>query len=96
MVGKYVSLTESYKSLSEALVHAGIANRVRIDVKYFDAETLEISADAKKNLAGVDGILVPGGFGERGTEGMINAVEYARSAAVPYLCLLYTSPSPRD
>ena len=85
MVGKYVSLTESYKSLSEALVHAGIANRVRIDVKYFDAETLEISADAKKNLAGVDGILVPGGFGERGTEGMINAVEYARSAAVPYL-----------
>lgn len=85
MVGKYVSLTESYKSLSEALVHAGIANRVRIDVKYFDAETLETSADAKKNLAGVDGILVPGGFGERGTEGMINAVEYARSAAVPYL-----------
>ncbi len=85
MVGKYVSLTESYKSLSEALVHAGIANRVRIDVKYFDAETFETSSDAKKNLAGVDGILVPGGFGERGTEGMINAVEYARSAAVPYL-----------
>ena len=85
MVGKYVSLTESYKSLSEALVHAGIANRVRIDVKYFDAETLETSHDAKKNLTGVDGILVPGGFGERGTEGMINAVEYARSAAVPYL-----------
>ncbi|MBT6931905.1 MAG: CTP synthase [Proteobacteria bacterium] len=85
MVGKYVSLTESYKSLSEALVHAGIANRVRINVKYFDAETLETSHDAKKNLTGVDGILVPGGFGERGTEGMINAVEYARSAAVPYL-----------
>ena len=85
MVGKYVSLTESYKSLSEALVHAGIANRVRINVKYFDAETLETSHDVKKNLTGVDGILVPGGFGERGTEGMINAVEYARSAAVPYL-----------
>ncbi len=85
MVGKYVSLTESYKSLSEALVHAGIANRVRINVKYFDAETLKTSSDAKKALTGVDGILVPGGFGERGTEGMINAVEYVRSAAIPYL-----------
>ena len=81
MVGKYVSLTESYKSLSEALVHAGIANRVRINVKYFDAETLKTSSEAKKALTGVDGILVP----ERGTEGMISAVEYVRSAAIPYL-----------
>ena len=85
MVGKYVSLTESYKSLSEALVHAGITNHVRVNVEYFDAETFASVSSARDALAGVDAVLVPGGFGERGTEGMINAVHHARTAGVPYL-----------
>ncbi|MGA0343822.1 MAG: CTP synthase [Arenicellales bacterium] len=85
MVGKYVSLTESYKSLSEALVHAGIVNQVRVRVEYFDAESFQTVADARKALAAVDAVLVPGGFGERGTEGMIRAVEFARTDRVPYL-----------
>ncbi len=85
MVGKYVSLTESYKSLSEALVHAGISNGVRVRVEYFDAETFENINDTRLALSEVDAVLVPGGFGERGTEGMIRAVEYARTDAVPYL-----------
>ncbi len=83
MVGKYVSLTESYKSLSEALVHAGIHNRVRVTVRYIDAETLE--EDDTGCLNDVDAILVPGGFGVRGTEGMIYAVRFARTRDIPYL-----------
>jgi CTP synthase len=83
MVGKYVSLTESYKSLSEALVHAGIQNRTRVSVVYIDAETLE--EGGSESLEMVDAILVPGGFGIRGSEGMIRAVEYARTRKIPYL-----------
>jgi CTP synthase len=83
MVGKYVSLTESYKSLTEALVHAGITNHCRINVTYIDSEELENGP--LDCLAGVDAILVPGGFGVRGTEGMIQAVRYAREKRVPYL-----------
>lgn len=83
MVGKYVSLTESYKSLSEALVHAGIQNRTRVSVVYIDAETLE--EGGSESLEKVDAILVPGGFGIRGSEGMIRAVEYARTRKIPYL-----------
>ena len=83
MVGKYVSLTESYKSLSEALVHAGIFNRCRVNVEYVDAENLE-EGDLH-GLEGADAILVPGGFGVRGTEGMIAAVRYARERQVPFL-----------
>ena len=85
MVGKYVSLTESYKSLSEAIIHAGIQNHVRPVVKYVDAEDLNSPEKAAEVLADVDAVLVPGGFGERGTEGMINAVRFARTSGTPYL-----------
>ncbi len=83
MVGKYVDLTESYKSLNEALSHAGISNRVKVNIKYIDSEIFE-SGDMRQ-LARVDGILVPGGFGKRGVEGKIAAVRYAREQKIPYL-----------
>ncbi|KAA3634430.1 MAG: CTP synthase [Proteobacteria bacterium] len=83
LVGKYVSLTESYKSLSEALIHAGIKTRTRVNIRYVDSETLENGE--LSGLDGVDAILVPGGFGERGTEGMIEAVRHARESRIPYL-----------
>ncbi len=83
MVGKYVSLTESYKSLSEALVHAGIHTLTRVNITYIDSSTLE--TDGTRALEGVDAILVPGGFGERGVEGMVIAAGYARKNRIPYL-----------
>ena len=88
VVGKYTSLLDSYKSLSEALMHGGFANNVKVNVDWIDAETFE-KEDCSVRLASVDGILVPGGFGERGTEGKINAVQFAREHKVPYfgICL---------
>jgi len=83
MVGKYVDLTESYKSLNEALRHAGIKTLTRVNIRYVDSEQLE-SGDTTQ-LEDVDAILVPGGFGKRGVEGKIAAVEYARSHNIPYL-----------
>lgn len=83
MVGKYVNLADSYKSLSEALVHAGIHTRTRVNVRYVDSE--EIHGPDSKAFEDVDAILVPGGFGERGIEGMVNTVEYARVNEIPYL-----------
>lgn len=83
MVGKYTELTESYKSLNEALTHAGVKNQCRVDIKYIDAETLE-QGDTK-GLEHVDAVLVPGGFGHRGVEGKIIAARYARENNVPYL-----------
>jgi CTP synthase len=83
MVGKYVDLTESYKSLSESLTHAGIQTRSQVRIKYIDSE--EITQQGTDQLAGMDAILVPGGFGERGIEGKIQAVEYARRNRIPYL-----------
>lgn len=83
MVGKYIELTESYKSLNEALVHAGIHNRVKVNIRYIDSETLE-EGDVSC-LSEVDTILVPGGFGIRGVDGKIEAVRYARENKVPYL-----------
>ena len=83
LVGKYVNLTESYKSLSEALTHAGIHTRTRVNIHYVDSERLESEGCAE--LAAMDAILVPGGFGERGIEGKVRAVQYARENAVPYL-----------
>jgi len=83
MVGKYVSLKESYKSLSEALIHAGIHTQTRVNIEYVDAE--EVEKDAAGALANCDAILIPGGFGERGTEGKISAAQYARENEVPYL-----------
>jgi CTP synthase len=83
MVGKYVDLTESYKSLSEALIHAGIHTRTRVEITYLDSEDLErTGVDA---LDGMDAILVPGGFGKRGIEGKIEAARFARENGVPYL-----------
>jgi len=82
-VGKYVDLTESYKSLTEAMVHAGIHTRSKVKVHYLDSETLE-SGDLSA-LADMDAILVPGGFGKRGTEGKIAAIRYAREHKLPYL-----------
>ena len=83
MVGKYVDLTDSYKSLNEALTHAGIHTRSKVKIQYVDSEAIEREGTAC--LAGVDAILVPGGFGARGVEGKIQAIEYARENKVPYL-----------
>ena len=83
MVGKYVSLNDSYKSLSEALVHAGVGHRCRVNVIYLDSE--EIEADGLSLLENIDAVLIPGGFGERGTEGMIEAARFAREQHVPFL-----------
>lgn len=84
MVGKYVELPDAYKSVNEALLHAGIKNRVKVQIDYVDAEALE-SQDEKDILKMADAILVPGGFGERGTEGKMKAIRYARENNVPYL-----------
>ncbi len=83
MVGKYVELTDSYKSLNEALVHAGIHTRSKVNIRYIDSEMIE--SDGVELLKGVDAILVPGGFGKRGVEGKIRAIQYAREKGVPYL-----------
>jgi len=83
MVGKYMDLTEAYKSLSEALTHAGIQTRTKVKVHYLDSE--EIEKDGPGSLEAMDAILVPGGFGDRGVEGKITAVRYAREQGVPYL-----------
>ena len=84
MVGKYVDLADSYKSLNEALVHAGIHARSRVNIRYVDSETIE-KEGVGALLKGVDTILVPGGFGKRGVEGMMKAIQYARENKVPYL-----------
>src|SRR5213079_2828504 len=84
MVGKYVDLTDSYKSLNEALVHAGIHARSRVSIRYVDSETIENDGIGAL-LKGVDAILVPGGFGKRGVEGMMKTIQYARENKVPYL-----------
>lgn len=88
VVGKYTSLLDSYKSLSEALAHGGIANNVKVNLEWLDAEIFEGDA-ALHHLEDVHGILVPGGFGERGTEGKIRAVQFAREHKVPFfgICL---------
>ena len=83
LVGKYVNLTESYKSLSEALIHAGIHTRSRVRIHYLDSERIE--QEGAGLLAGMDAILVPGGFGKRGVEGKIEAIRYARENGIPYL-----------
>ncbi len=84
IVGKYVQLEDAYKSIAEALTHGGMANRVKVKVEWVDAETFD-REDAAPYLEGYDAILVPGGFGERGTEGKIKAAQFARERKVPYL-----------
>jgi CTP synthase len=83
MVGKYVELTESYKSLIEALRHAGIHAHTKVNINYIDSEVIE--KDGIDCLRKLDAILVPGGFGKRGTEGKISAIRYARENNIPYL-----------
>ena len=85
VVGKYIDLHDAYKSVYEAIIHGGIANDCAVDIEKVDAEDIE--KEPAKALAGLAGILVPGGFGERGTEGKIQAVKYAREKKLPYLGL---------
>lgn len=89
MVGKYVELPDAYLSINEALDHAGVANNCRIEIEYVYAESLEGEANYDEIFNDVDGILVPGGFGDRGIEGKINAINYARLQKIPYfgICL---------
>ncbi|MBU4209751.1 MAG: CTP synthase [Proteobacteria bacterium] len=88
VVGKYTDLTESYKSLNEALYHGGIPNNCRVNLKFIDSETIN-KDNCKEVLADADGILVPGGFGPRGIEGKISATKYARENKIPFfgICL---------
>ena len=93
IIGKYVDLKESYKSLNESLIHGGLANNVSVDIMYFNSEDFEGDADKVKEslnkLSCCGGILVPGGFGSRGIAGMVNAITYARQNDIPYfgICL---------
>lgn len=88
VVGKYVQLLEAYKSLNEALTHGGIANKYKVKIKWIDSEILETESPAE-HLSDVSGILVPGGFGARGTEGKINAIRYAREHKIPFLGICF-------
>lgn len=89
VVGKYTELVDSYKSLNEALVHGGIANNVSVELAFIESEKFEKERDAINALENVHGILVPGGFGVRGTEGMIKAVEFARTRNIPYFGICF-------
>jgi CTP synthase len=87
IVGKYLDLLDAYKSLSEAIVHAGIRTRTKVDIRYVDAEDIETNGTG--TLRDVQAVLVPGGFGQRGFEGKIKAAQYARENGVPYLGICY-------
>ena len=88
IVGKYTGLKDAYKSLNESLVHGGIANKVRVNIKWLESEIFE-AEDTVHHLEDVDGILVPGGFGERGSEGKIAAANFARTRAIPYFGICF-------
>ena len=89
IVGKYTHLPDSYKSLAEAMTHGGIANNVGVDLDWIDSEVFEAESEALRQLEGVDGILVPGGFGERGSEGKIAAARFARERRLPYFGICF-------
>ncbi|MGB3810848.1 MAG: CTP synthase [Parvibaculum sp.] len=88
IVGKYTGLKDAYKSLNESLVHGGIANKVRVNIKWLESEIFE-AEDAVHHLEDVNGILVPGGFGERGSEGKIAAANFARTRDIPYFGICF-------
>jgi CTP synthase len=88
VVGKYVGYEDSYKSLNEALYHGGFAHRLKVNIKWIEAEALE-APNGETLLDGADGILVPGGFGDRGTRGMMKAAQIARQRGVPYFGICY-------
>ena len=89
VVGKYTSLLDAYKSLIEALTHGGIANKVKVTLDWIESDIFEGDSDPTSRLEGVHGILVPGGFGERGAEGKIAAVKYARENKIPYFGICF-------
>ena len=88
VVGKYVGYEDSYKSLNEALYHGGFKHRLRVNIRWVEAEALE-QPGGEQLLDGADGILVPGGFGDRGTRGMMRAAEIARERGIPYFGICY-------
>ena len=88
VAGKYTGLPDAYKSLSEALIHGGIANNVRVDIHWIEYEVFE-KEDAVQHLDGVDGVIVPGGFGKRGAEGKVGVVRFARERGVPYFGICF-------
>ena len=88
IIGKYVDLKDAYKSLDEALTHGGIDNNLKVNLVRIDSESLKIS-EIKKKLKGVSGILIPGGFGKRGTEGKIEAIKYARERKIPFFGICF-------
>lgn len=88
IVGKYVDLKESYKSLNEAIIHGGIANHSKVNIVYLDSETLN-DRNVSQALSGLQGILVPGGFGERGVEGKVAAIRFARENRIPYFGICF-------
>ncbi len=88
IVGKYTGLKDSYASVKEALIHAGAQNDSEVDIRWMESEDFEEGSDYSK-LSDVDGLIVPGGFGKRGTEGMINAIRYARENRIPYLGICF-------
>ncbi|MEQ8227276.1 MAG: CTP synthase [Rhodospirillales bacterium] len=89
VVGKYTVLPDAYKSLIEALTHGGIANNVKVNIKWIESESFETEEEALHTLEDVHGVLVPGGFGERGSEGKISAVTFARERGVPYFGICF-------
>ena len=84
VVGKYTKLEDAYKSLSEALIHGGLANKTNVEVTWLESEEFEKTAQTRR-LNKYDGILIPGGFGKRGTEGKIKVIKYAREKQIPFL-----------
>src|SRR6056300_1530506 len=88
VIGKYVDLKDAYKSIDEALTHGGIANNVKVEIDKIDSEKIKIK-DIPKRLKSTNGILIPGGFGKRGTEGKINAIEYARKNKIPFFGICF-------
>ena len=88
IVGKYVDLKDAYKSLDEALTHGGVNNNLKVNLVRIDSETLKVS-EIKKRLQGVSGILIPGGFGKRGTEGKIEVIKYARQNKIPFFGICF-------
>ncbi|MEL6365487.1 MAG: CTP synthase [Pseudomonadota bacterium] len=89
VVGKYTGMKDAYKSLTEALIHGGVANKIRVRIDWIDSELFEREEEAVARLEDVDGVLVPGGFGERGSEGKIAAVRFARTRKIPYFGICF-------
>jgi CTP synthase len=89
VVGKYTAMLDSYKSLNEALLHGGIANHVKVHLDWVESEIFEKNPESLERLANVDGILVPGGFGERGSGGKIEAVRFAREQGIPFFGICF-------